>query len=128
MTSQSRTATSTVATAIAMIDPGIALRIRGSSTISTATSTTMASAGRAARQSAVAIAVSATSAVFSPSGLGMFRARGTCCRKMIVAMPMVNPSTTGHGMNVTARPRPNRPMAMTSPPAMMATGITASAP
>ena len=27
----------------------------------------------------------------------------------MLAMPMVNPSTTGHGTNVTARPRPHSP-------------------
>ena len=128
MTSQSRTSTTTVATTIAMIDAGMALRILGRAIISTVTSATSASAGSAARQSAVAIAVSATRAVFSPSGFGMSRASGTCCRKMIVAIPIVKPSTTGQGMKVTARPSPNRPIAMTSPPAMMATGITASAP
>ncbi len=40
----------------------------------------------------------ATAAVFSPSGLGTPSAVGTCCRKMITAMPMVKPSTTGQGM------------------------------
>ena len=46
----------------------------------------------------------------------------------MIAMPIVNPSTTGHGMNDTARPRPNSPMARTMPPAMIATGTTADAP
>ena len=37
-------------------------------------------------------------AVFSPSGLATPSAAGTCCRKMITAMPTVKPSTTGQGM------------------------------
>ena len=40
----------------------------------------------------------ATTAVFSPSGLATPSAAGTCCRKMITAMPRVKPSITGHGM------------------------------
>jgi hypothetical protein len=40
----------------------------------------------------------ATVAEFSPSGRATPRAAGTCCRKMITAMPTVNPSITGQGM------------------------------
>ena len=40
----------------------------------------------------------ATTAVFSPAGLATPSAAGTCCRKMMTAIPTVKPSTTGHGM------------------------------
>ncbi len=40
---------------------------------------------------------------------------------MIAAMPRVNPSITGHGMNVTARPRPTTPATSTIRPDMMVT-------
>ena len=128
MTSHASRATSTVATTIATMDAGRDRRMRGSSTISATTRATIARDSPADDQSAVCRAVRATSAVFSPSGLGMSSARGTCCRKMSVAMPMVKPSTTGQGMKSTMRPRPNSPMATTIPPAMIATGITAAAP
>ena len=36
-----------------------------------------------------------------PSASGTPSADGTCCRKMSVAMPTVNPSMTGHGTNAT---------------------------
>ena len=40
----------------------------------------------------------ATAAVFSPGGFDTPSAAGTCCKKMITAIPIVKPSTTGHGM------------------------------
>ncbi len=52
----------------------------------------------AAPQSAASSARPATTAVDVPAGLGTSRANGTCWRKMMTAMPRVNPSMTGHGM------------------------------
>ncbi len=53
---------------------------------------------------------------------------GTCCRKMIAAIPSVNPSITGHGMMLTARPRRRAPAASTMMPAMMLTRATVPTP
>ena len=53
---------------------------------------------------------------------------GTCCRKMIVAIPRVNPSMTGHGMNETARPSRAMPARTTRTPAMSVTTATAPTP
>ena len=53
---------------------------------------------------------------------------GTCCKKMMAAIPRVNPSITGQGMNETARPRRSSPAATTMIPAMSVTATTASAP
>ena len=53
---------------------------------------------------------------------------GTCCRKMIVAIPRVNPSMTGHGMNDTARPSRATPARTTRTPAMSVTTATAPTP
>ena len=57
------------------------------------------------------------------------RARsGTCWRKMITAIPTVNPSTTGHGTYARSRPsRANEAMS-SSTPAMSPTTYTACAP
>lgn len=63
-----------------------------------------------------------------PTGATTSTAAGTCCRKMIAAMPSVNPSTTGHGMNATARPSLATPASRTIAPARTATIGTAAAP
>ena len=70
----------------------------------------------------------ATTAVFSPSGLGTPSAAGTCWRKMITAMPTVNPSTTGHGTKARKRPSRGRRPRRSGRPAMSPTTSTASAP
>lgn len=46
----------------------------------------------------------------------------------MAAMPRVNPSMTGHGMNVTARPSPVTPAATTSKPASTVTRATLPRP
>ena len=54
-------------------------------------------------------------------------ADGTCWRKMMSAMPRVNPSITGHGINVTVRPSLSRPATTTMMPANTVTmGIAAT--
>ena len=63
-----------------------------------------------------------------PPGACWAIAAGTCCRKMIAAMPSVKPSMTGHGMNVTARPRPVTPAASTISPANTVTSATLPRP
>ena len=55
-------------------------------------------------------------------------AAGTCCKKMMAAIPRVKPSITGQGMNVTARPRPVMPAATTSTPASTVTSAMLPAP
>ena len=68
-------------------------------------------------QSALPRTFHAASNGLSPSAATLPNAAGTCCRKMIVAMPRVNPSITGQGMNVTALPSPVTPAASTMNPA-----------
>ena len=46
----------------------------------------------------------------------------------MAAMPRVNPSITGHGMNVTARPTPVTPATTTMTPARMVTAATLPSP
>ena len=52
-----------------------------------------ASGGRAAEMASPA----ATSGE-CPAGVRTSSAKGTCCSAMMMAMPAVNPSMTGHGM------------------------------
>ena len=47
---------------------------------------------------------------------------------MMAAIPRVNPSITGHGMKVTARPRPVIPAASTIAPASTVTKAMLAAP
>ena len=55
-------------------------------------------------------------------------AAGTCCRKMITAMPRVKPSITGQGMKVTARPSLSAPAAITTRPAIRLSTATTPTP
>ena len=79
-------------------DAGSDRRIRGTTTITATTSSTNATACTCPSETESPTARTATTAAFSPSGLATPSAAGTCCKKMITAMPTVNPSTTGHGM------------------------------
>ena len=54
--------------------------------------------GAAAHERTVA---KANTTMLSPCGVGVPSTFGNCCRKMITAMPLVNPVTTGHGMKRT---------------------------
>ncbi len=93
------TPATTVATTTASSEPGIFGWRRADVSITAATTSTSTSdAAFPAPASASPTARIATAAVFSPAGFGTPSAVGTCCRKMITAMPMVKPSTTGHGM------------------------------
>ena len=89
----------TEATTTASNEPGSARWRRTAPTMITATSTTSSSDDQLpSPRNASPTARTATAAVFSPAGLGTPSAVGTCCRKMMAAMPMVKPSTTGQGM------------------------------
>ena len=97
--------TRTVAAMTATSDSGIARWIRGSTTITAATSTVTSSAGPASDQSRPRTARKAATGGEDPGEADWPRAAGTCCRKMIAAIPRVKPSITGHGMIVTSRPQ-----------------------
>ena len=103
-TSRPHTFATIVATTTASSDAGHARRTRIVTTIVATTTATMPIAARLPVTSeppspiASPTALAATAAVFSPAGFATPRAAGTCWRKMITAIPTVNPSTTGHGM------------------------------
>ena len=96
--------------------------------MSTATPPTIARVGPAVGQSAWVMTAHAAGRVRCPAGAVAPKAAGTCCRKMMAAIPSVKPSIIGHGMNVTARPRPVNPAVMTSTPASTVTAAMAPAP
>ncbi len=87
-----------VAMMTARSDEGNDRCIRGATTMTLATMATNPSAARLPFPNASTTARTAIAAVFSPAGLATPSAAGICCKKMITAMPTVNPSTTGHGM------------------------------
>ena len=118
---------SAVAITTAISEAGSERRMRGTITMIAITTITIASertvlASTRPRQSI------ATSRALSPSGFGTSSANGTCCRAMIVAMPTVKPSITGHGMYWIVRPSPTRPRMITMMPPMIATVNTAPVP
>ncbi len=93
------TPASTEATTTANNEPGSARWRRTAPTMIAATSSTSSSDDQLpSPRNASPTARTATAAVFWPSGFGTPRAVGTCCKKMMRAIPMVKPSTTGHGM------------------------------
>ncbi len=120
----------TVATATATRDAGIAAESRGSTSMRAATTATVARGHTAVPgcEAASARACTAVTRVFSPTAPSTPTAAGTCCRKMIAAMPSVNPSTTGHGMKVTTRPSRSRPAARTITPPSTVTSATDASP
>ena len=98
LTGRLKTNTGMLTTTMAMIDPGTLRWIRGASTMIAATTTPIASDQRAATGSKCANDwIAATRALLLDPALDPIAA-GTCCRKMITAIPSVNPSITGHGM------------------------------
>src|SRR4051794_3719005 len=121
-----------IGTRVAMItasnEAGNARWILGATTITATTIATSAMAANDPVPTELPTAFAAMTAVFSPPGLGTPSAAGTCWRKMIAAMPRVNPSITGHGTYASTRPTRNSPAATTSTPAITPTRITELAP
>ena len=85
-----------VASTTAIREAGMFLCHRGSSTITAATTATITRAGHSVGQLACSSDCPATTRVESPCAATPVTS-GICCRKMMAAMPRVNPSTTGHG-------------------------------
>ena len=84
----------------AMSAIGTAGRMRTKANITAATSNVTVTAAHCGFDSHVRTASSATKNTRSPSAETP-SAAGTCCSAMMTAMPMVNPSMTGRGMNFT---------------------------
>ena len=118
----------TVTTTIAMIDPGTHGRTRGASTMMTATTATIARGTRAAAQLVAAMVCTAATSELVLGPAGAPSADGTCCKKMMTAMPSVKPSITGHGITATARPSRSTAAMSTMTPAMIVTSATTPAP
>ncbi|MCY1232670.1 hypothetical protein D9M72_451760 [compost metagenome] len=127
-TGRSNTWAAMLAMTMAMREPGICGWIRGAAVMMTATSATSASGARRAAGDAVVSPWTAETAalLFGPALTP--KAAGTCWRKMIMAIPRVNPSITGQGSRVTTRPSLRTPAAMTMTPARTATAARAPAP
>ena len=123
-----KTAANTAAATTAVRDSGMPRCSRGRPTMSSATRPTIPRVRPAAVQSGWVMIVHAASSVRWPSGAVTPNAAGTCCKKMMAAIPRVKPSITGQGMNVTARPRPVIPAATTSTPASTVTRAMLPAP
>ena len=107
----------TVASNTAIRLAGRALLSLGSRYITAATPATTASVCSTVGTVACDALSTAARRVLWPGVASVPVASGTCWRKMMAAMPRVKPSTTGHGMNATARPSPLAPRIMTSSPA-----------
>ena len=116
-----------VTTATATSEPGTWGAQRANASMMSTTTATMPRV-HSAVDPALVSEVSAVTSGFPPTGSVTPTAAGTCCRKMIVAMPRVNPSTTGHGMYVTTRPSRATPASSTIAPPMSATTGTALTP
>jgi hypothetical protein len=83
---------------------------------------------RSARESDCTAATSAF-VLSSPGAAGCAEVIcGICCRKMMHAMPRVNPSITGQGMIETILPRRSIPAPMTRRPASSVTAPIAPTP
>ena len=82
---------------IAMSEPGIRGWIRGAAIMITATSATSASGAGGRRGTPCRVAWTAETAALPPVRAWTPNAAGTCWRKMITAIPTVNPSITGQG-------------------------------
>jgi hypothetical protein len=106
-----------VAATTASSDAGNDRRRRGNTIMHAATSATrLTAASDPAPPIASRAARHATTAVFSPSGFATPSAAGTCWRKMTVAIPIVKPSITGHGMYASKRPtRANAAITISAP-------------
>lgn len=117
-----------VATATAMRDAGSDRRMWGTPTMTAATRTTRPIACTLPLSNALTTDFTATAAVLSPFGFATPSAGGTCCMKMITAMPTVKPSTTGHGMNALYRPSRAKAAATKNIPARIDTTKTACVP
>ncbi len=126
-TGQCSSSASTVAAATAASEPGKRGEWRDVTSITTATTPTSVSV-RSESASVALTARTATAAAFSPAGFATPSAPGTCCRKMIAAMPTAKPSITGHGMNARNRPNRSTPDTSTIRPARMPIAATAPAP
>lgn len=122
------TTTSTVAATTALSDSGMLRCRRGSTVISSATKVTTPRLFQAWPQSAWLTTCQAATRVRSPGVPVVAKVAGSCCRKMMAAIPRVNPSITGHGMNVTARPNPVAPAASTMSPPSTVTRATLPTP
>ena len=116
------------ATTTASSEAGSARCTRGAISMTPTASATMASAPTSTWLNPSTSARAATTAVLSPAGFATPSAFGTCWRKMITAMPTVNPSITGHGMYARSRPTRASDATTTSTPAIRPTSKTACAP
>ena len=92
------TTVTTLTRTIAMIEPGSRRWILGATNMMAATTSTIARAHAASGQRTVASACTAATSAFVLGPGSVPSAAGTCWRKMMIAMPRVNPSITGHGM------------------------------
>jgi len=123
---------STATTAIPISEPGIEGWIRGAITITAATISAAPIAHTRCATSARARDCTAAISAFelsSPGSAGVAVVIcGICCRKMMQAMPRVNPSITGHGMIETTFPSLSSPVTVTMSPASSVTAMIASAP
>ena len=72
--------------------------MRGATSMIAATTATMATDQATVGHDAVVNDCAAATAALVLSPGTVPSAAGTCCRKMMIAIPRVNPSMTGHGM------------------------------
>ena len=119
--SSASSSAATVVSSTAIRLAGRALLSLGSRYITAATPATTASVCSTVGMVACDALSTAARRVLWPGVPSVPVAKGTCWRKMMAAMPSVKPSTTGQGMNATARPSPLTPRIMTSSPAITET-------
>ncbi len=120
-TGRPKTATASVASTTATIDPGIRGQRRGTTRITARPASAMATAAALKVGSAAPSA-----AIREKNSLGTGDTRRPsrsliCVDAMSRAMPLVKPSTTGRGMNLTALPRPVMASTSSITPAIIVT-------
>ena len=117
-----------VATMMPMIEPGSWGWIFGAPSMMAATISTRTMGQNMPARVAVPSAWTAETAAFVLGPGSVPKAAGTCCRKMMTAMPSVKPSITGQGMKLTARPSFSTPATSTMRPAIKVTTASEEKP
>jgi hypothetical protein len=128
VTGRAVTVATTVTRTMPMIEPGSLGWMRGATImIAATTATTARSSPRVGHDIPPNDCTAATRALVLVAVVDPIAA-GTCCRKMMTAMPSVNPSMTGHGMYDTTWPSRNTPARSTTTPASTLTSATTPTP
>jgi len=128
VTGRCRASETTVAAATAAREKGTVGFQRAPASISTAEPRARSRAAQCGVASNSSAALAATTATWSPRGVGTPSADGTCCSAITHAMPMVKPAITGAGTYAIAAPARANARTSSITPAIRPTVRTPFAP